>query len=76
MNNIKTAADKIRAMSNDELAEFLAQTSNTMYSLGLEHAVRFKHRMITYDVFLEHHKTLLNKNADEVDFGPLPEMGS
>lgn len=76
MSNIKTVADKIRSMNDDELAELLSQIGYESYKNGLAHAIRFKKRMVSYEMMLEANKTLLSKNADEVDFGPLPGMGS
>lgn len=76
MENIKTVADKIRTMNDDELAELLSQIGYESYKKGLDHAIRFKKRMVDYDMMLEAHKTLLSKNAEDVDFGPLPGMGS
>lgn len=72
---VTTAADKIRSMNNDELAEFLAQIGYTCYKTGLEHAIRFKKRMIDYDMLLEANKTMLNKDEKDVSFGALPGMG-
>jgi hypothetical protein len=77
MDNFKTAADKIRAMSNDDLAEFLAQVGYESYRNGLVHGRHFKSqkRIVSYEMMLSAHKMLLNKNAEDVDFGPLPGMG-
>ncbi len=77
MDNIKTVADKIRAMSNDELAELFAQIGYNSYKNGLKHGRHFKSqkRIVSYEMMLSAHKMLLNKNAEDVDFGPLPGMG-
>ncbi len=75
MDNIKTVADKIRSMNDEELAELLSQIGYESYKNGLAHAIRFKKRMVSYEMMLEVNKTLLSKKADEVDFGPLPGMG-
>lgn len=76
MDNIKTVADKIRSMNDEELAELLSQIGYESYKNGLDHAIRFKKRMVSYEMMLKAHRIMLKKNADEVDFGPLPGMGS
>jgi hypothetical protein len=75
MNNIKTVADKIRSMNDEELAELLSQIGYESYKNGLDHAVRFKKRMVSYEMMFKANKTLLSESADEVDSGPLPGMG-
>ncbi len=75
MNDIKTVADKIRAMKDDELIELLSQTAFEGYKNGIVHAKRFKKSVVSYEMIVKANKTLLSKNVDEVSFGPLPGMG-
>lgn len=78
MDNIKTVADKIRSMNDEELALFIAQNCFVSYKNGYKHALHRKQIgvKITFDMMLNAHKQMLSGSAEKTDFGPLPGMGS
>ena len=79
MNDIKTVADKIRSMNDDELVLLLSLISYEGYKNGSKHALHRKQMKgvrVTFDMMLNAHEQLIHKNAEEVSFGPMPGMGS
>lgn len=79
MDNTKTVADKIRTMNDEELVLLLSQISYEGYKNGYKHALHRKQMngvRVTFNMMLNAHEQLIHKSADEVDFGPLPGMGS
>ena len=78
MNDIKTVADKIRSMNDEELVLLLSQISYEGYKNGYKHALyrkQMKGVRVTFDMMLNAHEQLIHKNAEEVSFGPMPGMG-
>ena len=79
MNDIKTVADKIRSMNDEELVLLLSQISYEGYKNGYKHALHRKQMngvKVTFNMMLNAHEQLIHKNAEEVSFGPMPGMGS
>lgn len=79
MNDIKTVADKIRSMNDEELVLLLSQISYEGYKNGYKHALHRKQMKgvrVTFDMMLNAHEQLIHKNAEEVSFGPMPGMGA
>lgn len=78
MDNIKTVADKIRSMSDKELALLLSQIGYESYKNGYKHALHRKQMKgvrVTFDMMHNAHEQLIHKNVEEVSFGPMPGMG-